>query len=108
LGYKLDEVGLLLRPLSPSLLALFCSQNASVHALGKGDAEVKGGCASLLRLVNAVTGLGIQRPPFSDQKIQVRGQIAELATAVCNSSSVGAVLDAYLTHLLTLALNRSS
>lgn len=28
---------------SLSLLALFSSQDASVHALGKGDAEVKGG-----------------------------------------------------------------
>ena len=39
-------------------------------------------------LVNALTGVGIQRPPFSDQKTQVRGQIVELSTAVFNSGSL--------------------
>ena len=52
----------------------------------------RGAEAGLLRLVNALTGVGIQRPPFSDQKTQVRGQIAELATAVFNTSSVDEVL----------------
>lgn len=42
----------------------------------------------LLRLVNALTGVGTLRPPFSDQNTQVRGQIAELATAVFNTLPV--------------------
>lgn len=91
MGCKLDEVGLLPWLFSPSLLALFCSQHALVHTLGKGDTEVKGVEARLLRLVNVLTGVGIQRPPFSDQKTQVRGQIAELATAVFNARPLDAV-----------------
>lgn len=52
----------------------------------KGDAGVKGAEAGLLRLVNVLTGVGIERPPFSVQKSWVRGQIAELATAVFNTN----------------------
>lgn len=40
---NLTRLGPLPRPLTLSLLALFSSQDALVHALGKGDAEVKGG-----------------------------------------------------------------
>lgn len=50
-----------------------------------GSREVAMG---LLRLVNALTGVGTLRPPFSDQNTQVRGQIAELATAVFNTLPV--------------------
>lgn len=49
-------------------VGLFSSLDDLGHALGKGDAGVKGAKAGLLKLVNALTGVGIQRPPFSDQK----------------------------------------
>lgn len=72
-------------PYSPPRMP-WCMHWARVM-LGSRGAE-----AGLLKLVNALTGVGIQRPPFSDQETQVRGQIAELATAVFNTSPVDEVL----------------
>lgn len=77
-------------PCPPSLCCPFSSPRMPwcMHwarvMLGSRGAE-----AGLLRLVNALTGVGIQRPPFSHQKTWVRGEIAALATAVFIAAAQG-------------------
>lgn len=53
----------------------------------------------LLRLVNALTGVGTLRPSFSDQNTQVRGQIAELATAVLDTLTMANFLKIVIRNL---------
>lgn len=78
MGCKLDEVGSL--SLLPGCLGACTGQGVM---LGSREAAT-----ALLGLVNALTGVGNLRPPFSDQNTQVRGQIAELATAVFSTLPV--------------------
>lgn len=55
-----------LQPLS--LLALFCSRMPRCMHWARVMLGSREFVAGLLRLVNALTGVGIERPPFSDKK----------------------------------------
>lgn len=74
-----------MRPQPDSLALLAPILFSPRMPLGMGDAEVKGGCSRAPQACKCSDRVGTLRPPFSEQNTQVRGQIAELATAVFNT-----------------------